>query len=35
MTLANLAAARYREVVYMPTGPDVARELRAFASVEH
>ncbi|WP_051183408.1 LLM class flavin-dependent oxidoreductase [Nocardia vinacea] len=33
--VANLAAAGYREVVYMPTGPDVVRELRAFVSVEH
>ncbi len=31
--LAGLADVGFREVLYMPTGPDVARELRAFASV--
>ncbi|MQY21465.1 LLM class flavin-dependent oxidoreductase [Nocardia macrotermitis] len=31
--LDALSAAGYREVLYLPTGPDVARELRAFASV--
>jgi 5,10-methylenetetrahydromethanopterin reductase len=30
--LATLADAGFREVIYTPTGPDVARELRAFAS---
>jgi 5,10-methylenetetrahydromethanopterin reductase len=30
--LARLAEAGFCEVVYTPTGPDVARELRAFAS---
>jgi 5,10-methylenetetrahydromethanopterin reductase len=29
--LAKLAALGFREVVYTPTGPDVPRELRAFA----
>jgi 5,10-methylenetetrahydromethanopterin reductase len=31
-TLDALAAAGYREVMYNPSGPDVARELRAFAA---
>jgi 5,10-methylenetetrahydromethanopterin reductase len=30
--LSRLAAMGFHEVVYTPTGPDVARELRAFAS---
>lgn len=30
--LSRLARAGYREVIYTPTGPDVARELRAFAA---
>lgn len=30
--LSELADAGYREVVYTPSGPDVERELRAFAS---
>ncbi|MBY8861030.1 LLM class flavin-dependent oxidoreductase [Nocardia sp. CA2R105] len=33
--LAGLAAAGFREVMYLPTGPDVPRELRAFASIRH
>jgi 5,10-methylenetetrahydromethanopterin reductase len=31
--IARLAAAGYREVIYTPTGPDVARELEAFARI--
>jgi 5,10-methylenetetrahydromethanopterin reductase len=30
--LAKLAGAGFREIVYTPSGPDVARELRAFAA---
>ncbi len=30
--LAKLAEAGFQEVIYTPSGPDVARELRAFAS---
>lgn len=30
--LSRLADAGFREVVYTPAGPDVARELRAFAA---
>lgn len=30
--LERLAGAGYREVIYTPTGPDVPRELRAFAA---
>lgn len=30
--LARLATAGFREVIYTPSGPDVARELREFAS---
>lgn len=30
--LSRLAGAGFHEVIYTPTGPDVARELRAFAS---
>lgn len=30
--LARLADAGFAEIIYTPTGPDVARELRAFAS---
>jgi 5,10-methylenetetrahydromethanopterin reductase len=30
--LDRLAAAGFREVIYTPSGPDVARELRAFAA---
>jgi len=33
--LARLAEAGYREVLYMPSGPDVARELKAFARVRN
>lgn len=29
--LTRMAAAGFRELIYTPTGPDVARELRAFA----
>ena len=32
--LARLADLGYREVIYTPSGPDVARELQAFASVQ-
>jgi 5,10-methylenetetrahydromethanopterin reductase len=31
--LARLSDAGFREIIYTPSGPDVARELRAFASV--
>ena len=31
--LAQLADAGYREVMYTPSGPDLARELRAFAGI--
>jgi 5,10-methylenetetrahydromethanopterin reductase len=31
--LARLAEAGYREVMYTPSGPDVARELKAFARI--
>ncbi|MGO8770338.1 LLM class flavin-dependent oxidoreductase [Mycobacterium sp.] len=31
--LTRLAEAGYREVMYTPSGPDVARELRAFARI--
>ena len=31
--LARLADAGFHEIIYTPSGPDVARELRAFASV--
>lgn len=30
--LSRLAGAGFHEIIYTPTGPDVARELRAFAS---
>jgi 5,10-methylenetetrahydromethanopterin reductase len=30
--LSRLAAMGFAEIIYTPTGPDVARELRAFAS---
>ena len=30
--LSKLAGIGFREIIYTPTGPDVARELRAFAS---
>lgn len=30
--LTGLAAAGFREIIYTPSGPDVARELRAFAA---
>ena len=30
--LSNLAASGFREIIYTPSGPDLARELRAFAS---
>ncbi|WP_208876328.1 hypothetical protein [Streptomyces armeniacus] len=30
--LTRLASSGFQEVVYTPTGPDVPRELRAFAS---
>ncbi|MFJ9626530.1 LLM class flavin-dependent oxidoreductase [Streptomyces sp. NPDC101175] len=30
--LASLAASGFQEIVYTPSGPDVARELRAFAA---
>ena len=30
--LGNLASAGYQEVIYNPTGPDVPRELAAFAA---
>ena len=30
--LSKLAASGFREIIYTPAGPDVARELRAFAS---
>jgi 5,10-methylenetetrahydromethanopterin reductase len=33
--LRRLAAAGFREVLYTPSGPDVARELRAFAAAHH
>ncbi|MEU4650215.1 LLM class flavin-dependent oxidoreductase [Nocardia fluminea] len=31
--LGRMAAAGFREIVYTPTGPDIARELRSFAVV--
>lgn len=31
-SLARLADLGFHEVVYTPSGPDVARELRAFAT---
>ena len=31
--LAGLADTGFHEIIYTPSGPDVARELRAFASV--
>jgi 5,10-methylenetetrahydromethanopterin reductase len=31
--LARLAEGGFQEIIYTPSGPDVARELRAFASV--
>lgn len=31
--LAQLGDAGYREVIYTPSGPDLARELKAFASI--
>ena len=30
--LARLADTGFQEIIYMPSGPDVPRELRAFAS---
>jgi 5,10-methylenetetrahydromethanopterin reductase len=33
--LSRLADAGYREIIYTPAGPDVARELRSFASARH
>ena len=30
--LSRLAARGFQELIYTPSGPDVARELRAFAS---
>ena len=30
--LSRLADAGFAEIIYTPTGPDVARELRAFAA---
>ncbi len=33
--LSGLAAVGYREVIYTPAGPDVARELRALAFAWH
>ncbi|WP_316574304.1 LLM class flavin-dependent oxidoreductase [Nocardia canadensis] len=30
--LGRMAAAGFREIVYTPTGPDIARELRSFAA---
>jgi 5,10-methylenetetrahydromethanopterin reductase len=31
--LERLADTGFHEIIYTPSGPDVARELRAFASV--
>jgi 5,10-methylenetetrahydromethanopterin reductase len=33
--ITRLAKAGYREVIYTPSGPDVARELTAFARFGH
>ncbi len=30
--LSRLAGMGFREIIYTPTGPDVPRELRAFAA---
>lgn len=33
--LSRLAGMGFDEIIYTPTGPDVARELRAFAATQH
>ena len=33
--IGRLGDAGFQEVIYTPSGPDVERELRAFASVPH
>ena len=33
--LVKLAGSGFREIIYTPAGPDVARELRAFAAAHH